>query len=88
MNAGKPNIGLLILGLAASAVLAVDLVNEDPRGYDVRIHTVGRINTSINGNTTQMSVCSDCTIEVVGVGTIQASGSETVVIKNGSLSKR
>lgn len=64
------------------------MVNEVSLGYDARTHTVGRLNTSINGNTTQLSVCSDCTIEVTGVGSIQASGSETVMIKNGSPSKR
>ncbi len=35
-----------------------------------------------------MNVCSDCEIEVEGVGSIKASGSETVVIKDGALSKR
>jgi hypothetical protein len=33
-------------------------------------------------------VCSDCEIEVVGVGKIQVKGSEVAVIKDGKLSKQ
>jgi hypothetical protein len=83
----KKLIAVLVLSCAASA-WAVDLRNEDSRRYEVKIHSVGTTNTSIESNTTQMSVCSDCEIEVVGVGKVKASGSETVVIKDGSLEVR
>jgi hypothetical protein len=32
-------------------------------------------------------VCSDCVIEVVGVGAVKAKGSVTVVIKDGKLTQ-
>jgi hypothetical protein len=70
-----------------SAVLAADLINKDSKSYEVKIHDVGTTHSSIEGNTTKVSICSDCKIEVVGVGTIKASGSDKIVIKDGSLSK-
>jgi hypothetical protein len=76
---------LLFLG---ANVLAVDLRNEDGTKYEVKIHDgPSTLNTSIDGNSSQFSVCSSCVIEVVGVGSIRASGSERVVIKDGKLRK-
>jgi hypothetical protein len=46
------------------------------------------LNSSINGNTRQVNVCSSCEIEVVGAGTAKVSGPVTVVIKGGKLSVR
>jgi hypothetical protein len=46
------------------------------------------MNTYIDANTTTLSVCSDCEIEVVGVGKIRIKGSERAVIKNGKLFKQ
>lgn len=82
------------LSLAAIAVFAasaygVDLKNADGSRYEVKISSGAMTtNTSIDGNTTQSNVCSDCEIEVVGVGIIKASGSETVVIRDGKLTKQ
>lgn len=74
--------------MAVSVASAVDLVNKDSQSYDVKIHDgPTTTNSSISGNTTQSSVCSDCKIEVVGAGTVEASGSDTVVIENGSVRK-
>jgi hypothetical protein len=74
--------------LLIATVFPVDLKNEDGQRYEVKIHTgSSTLNTSIDGNNTQLNVCSDCVIEVVGVGTVKAKGSVTVVIKDGKLSK-
>jgi len=74
--------------LIATGVGAVDLKNEDSSSYDLKIHDgPTTTSSSIEGNTTKVSICSDCKIEVVGVGTIEASGDDVVVIKNGELSK-
>ena len=73
--------------LTASATFAVDLSNQDSKEYPVRIITGSTTVTSINSSTTQLSVCSECDIEVEGVGKVHASGSEKVVIKDGALSK-
>lgn len=72
---------------AVSVVGAVDLVNKDSKKYDVKISDVGTTHSSIEGNTTKSGICSDCEIEVVGVGTMRASGDEKIIIENGSLKK-
>jgi hypothetical protein len=78
-----------LLLLLTAAVYPVDLKNEDSQRYEVKIHTgSSTLNTSIDGNNTQQNVCSECEIEVVGVGTIKAKGSATVVIKDGKLSQQ
>ncbi len=76
------------LGFAATAA-AVDLKNEDSKKYDVKVEEgAATTSTSIEGNTTKASICSECKITVVGVGTVEASGSDVLVIKNGELSKQ
>ena len=80
--------GAALLLMAATA-FPVDLKNEDSQRYEVKIHTgSSTLNTWIDGNNRQTSVCSDCVIEVVGVGTIKAKGSVTVVIKDGKLAQQ
>ena len=90
MNKVKPMTALFaaMLLLVANA-FAVDLRNEDGRRYEVKIHSgSSTLNTWIDANTTSPSVCSECEIEVEGVGRIKAKGSEKVVIKDGKLSKQ
>lgn len=73
----------------AANVLAGDLRNEDSRRYEVKVYESSTTrNTSIEPNTTVLSICSNCEIEVVGVGKIKISGSERAVIKNGKLVKQ
>jgi hypothetical protein len=86
--------GNLIL-CACAAILfapvgyASDLKNEDSARYEVKISSgASTISTSIEGRTMQSNVCSECEIEVVGVGKIQVKGSEVVVIRDGKLSKQ
>lgn len=82
-------LSVFAIGLFAFGTYGVDLKNADSGRYEVKI-TSGAMttNTSIDGNTVQSNVCGSCEIEVVGVGKIQASGSETVIIKDGQLSKQ
>lgn len=73
--------------LLCGGVMAVDLKNEDSQSYNIKIHDgPSTTSSSIDGNTTRVSICSDCTIEVEGVGSIEASGDQVVVIKDGALS--
>jgi hypothetical protein len=73
----------LIAPLAASAA---DLKNRDDVDYEVRIHEVATTHSSIEGYTTRLSICSECRIEVVGVGEIEVDPSiDAVVIENGEL---
>ena len=75
--------------LMAATAFPVDLKNEDGKRYEVKIHSgSSTLNTWIDGNTLQSSVCSDCLIEVVGVGTVKAKGCVTVVIKDRKLAQQ
>ena len=79
---------LLISMLLVMSVSAADLRNEDGKRYEVKvIESSTTRNTWIDANSTTLSICSNCEIEVVGIGKIKLSGSERAVIKNGKLSK-
>ncbi len=80
---------LLILLFASSLSMAVSLQNKDSKSYDIKVKgSSSTMSTSISSGTTKGSICSSsCKIIVDGVGEIEASGSDRVVIKNGSLSK-
>jgi len=87
-------IGLITKFLAVSLLLAAsvsagDLRNEDGKRYEVKVHESSTTrNTWIDGNSTTLSICGSCEIEVVGIGKVKISGSERAVIKNGKLSKQ
>ncbi len=65
---------------------AVDLKNEDSKTYKVGVHERSFTTwTSVSGGTTIHGICPECRIEIVGLGTVRASGSDVVVIRNGAL---
>ena len=65
---------------------AVDLRNEDSKTYKVGIHERSFTTwTSVSGGTTLYGVCPECRIEVVGLGTVRASGADVVIIRDGAL---
>ena len=72
----------------ATPALATDLKNTDSQKYEVKVETVGTLNTSIESNTTSIGICSaSCTVKVVGVGSVKITGKEqAIVIKAGRLS--
>ncbi len=75
--------------LAFQVVLGADLRNEDGKRYEVKVHDGGTTrNTWIDGNSTIVSICSSCEVEVVGVGKMRISGSDKLSIKNGKLIKQ
>lgn len=77
-----------LLILSTGPALAVSLQNKDSRSYDIRVTGASTMSTSIGSGVVKNGICrSACTIEVKGVGTIQASGSDRVVIRNGKLEK-
>ena len=79
---------LLVLLLASSLSHAVSLQNKDSKSYDIKVKGNSTMSTSINSGTIKNNICSSsCTIEVDGVGSIDASGSDKVVIKDGKISK-
>ena len=84
----------LLYTIAACAIClpasATDLINKDSESYDIAVNSGGGTSrTSISGKTTKSGVCSSsastCKIEVEGVGEIEVSGSEDVIIKDGEL---
>ncbi len=79
----------MILSLAlATYAFPADLRNEDGKRYEVKVHDGGTTrNTWIDGNSTALSICSSCEIEVVGIGRVKVRGSDKVTIKNGKLVK-
>ena len=82
---------ILLAAVAASLAnpaFAVSLQNKDSRSYDIRVTGSSTMSTSIGGGVVKNGICrSACTIEVEGVGSIDASGSDRVIIRGGSLSK-
>jgi len=90
----KKKIGLItkfaaVFLLLAGVVSAGDLRNEDGKRYEVKIHESSTTrNTWIDGNSTALSICGSCEIEVVGLGKIRLSGAERAIIKNGKLFKQ
>ena len=65
---------------------AVDLRNEDSKTYKVGVHERSFTTwTSVSGGTTLYGVCPECRIEVVGLGTVRASGADVVIIRDGAL---
>ena len=74
--------------LTAAPALATDLTNKDSQKYEVKVETVGTLNTSIESNTTSASICSrSCTVKVVGIGSVKITGKEkAIVIRAGTLS--
>ena len=89
MNSGALRRGAMLAVLAVSvsgAAAAVDLKNEDSKTYKVGVHERSFTTwTSVSGGTTLYGVCPECRIEVVGLGTVRASGADVVVIRDGAL---
>ncbi len=77
-----------LLLTTSSVGFPADLKNEDGKRYEVKVHDGGTTrNTWIDGNSTTLSICSSCEIEVVGIGKVKVSGSDKLLIKNGKLLK-
>mgnify|MGYP001338054694 CR=1 FL=1 len=90
MNAFPVTIAgaLLAAGLSAPA-WAVDILNADDRDYEVSVTENGVESRFIlfrGGD--EEEVCGICTVSIDGVGAIEASGREQVVISAGRLGKR
>ncbi len=78
---------VLTLAFFSSCSQAVSLHNKDSQSYDIKVKgESSTMSTSISGGTVKGKICSSCEIIVEGVGSIEASGSDKVVIENGKLS--
>lgn len=84
------SFAILAIVLTAATANAGSLINKDSTSYDVAISCGGgTTKTSISGGTTKSgalrSSASKCEVEVEGVGEIEVSGSDDVIIKDGKL---
>jgi hypothetical protein len=72
---------------------ATDLVNKDGVTYAIAVTSgAGTMKASIAGKTVKIGVCAStaakCVVTVEGVGEIEVTGADDVVIQNGRLSKQ
>ena len=73
----------------ATSAMAVTLENKDSSSYDIKVKSSSTMTSSISGGTVKQGICSSsCKIEVKGVGDIEASGSDWILIKDGKLKKK
>jgi hypothetical protein len=79
--------------VAAPVAAATDLVNKDDVTYAIAISSgAGTMKTQIAGKTVKIGVCAStaakCVVTVEGVGEIEVTGADDVIIENGRLSKK
>jgi hypothetical protein len=88
---------VLICALAAPCVAAsvgaTDLVNKDSVSYAISVSAGGGVmKGDIAGKTTKIGVCASsavkCVVKVEGVGEIEVTGADDVIVQNGRLSKK
>lgn len=80
---------LIALGMVlftTGTALAVDLKNSDGQSYQVKITEGGTTrDVSIEAGATLSNVCSNCQIDIDGIGSINAQGADLITIENGKL---
>ncbi|HAA28199.1 MAG TPA: hypothetical protein DCE56_11645 [Cyanobacteria bacterium UBA8553] len=75
-----------IILLSAASALAVDLENKDGQTYQVKITENGTTReVSIETGAKLSNICSNCQIDINGIGSINAQGTDVVTIENGKL---
>jgi hypothetical protein len=83
----------LVLAAASPAAVATDLINRDGMTYQIAVtSSASTMKTSIAGRTVKQGICAPaavkCVVKVDGVGEIEVTGADDVVIKDGKLSKQ
>lgn len=87
-----PAVFVLALAFAAQA-WATDLVNKDNETYQIAVTAGGGVmKASIASKTVKIGVCpstaATCVVSVEGIGEIEVTGADDVVIQNRRLSKQ
>lgn len=77
----------------ASSAVATDLVNKDGADYVVTVSTgANAVKVALGGKSVKLDVCPSraarCIVSVAGLGEIEVTGADDVVIRNGRLSKQ
>lgn len=85
MSNFKKNSLIAALLFSSGIASAIELSNEDSKTYQIKVQEGSTTtNTSINGNSTRMTICNGkCKIEIVDGPTIDVTGASTVRIKDG-----
>ncbi len=84
---------LLIQGgaIAAATMLAVsagavDVINDDQLPYLLVVSDAGgNQEIEIEGGEMLVDVCAECVIEVINVGTVEVSGEQALLIRDGGI---
>ncbi len=79
---------ILLLGACAVTAQAAELSNRDSRSYDLKIYNGGTTSTSISSNTTRSSICSECKLEIEGIGEVEVTSADNrIIIKGGQIER-
>lgn len=74
----------IILFCVSTAAISVDIVNKDSQSYRIRYNDAGtEHNEILNAGKKNSSICGECEVYIQGIGTVQAAGSDKIVIQNG-----
>ena len=84
------HLAIILFLLPDTIAAAVDLRNEDDKRYTVKFtQNEQKSETVIDPHSTRRDLfAGEADIEVVGVGTIKAAGTQIVIIKDGKLTRR
>ncbi|MBW0432721.1 hypothetical protein [Leptospira yasudae] len=78
---------IMLLLIACDSLFAVDIENRDKSPYRIQYDDAGtKHNEIINPGKKMSSICGECSVLVIGVGSIQGAGSDKIIIKNGAVS--
>lgn len=88
-----PGLALAAALALAGAAGATDLVNKDGVTYAVTVTWAGTARAlAINAKAVKLGVCPanavKCVVAVEGVGEIEVTGADDVIVANGRLSKK
>lgn len=79
-------LALGIVLLSSTNVLAVELANKDNQAYTIKVTQGSETQEiSLEPGATQEVCQANCQIEIDGIGSINATGTETLSIENGAI---
>lgn len=79
-------LALGIVLLSSTNVLAVELANKDNQAYTVKVTEGTQTQEiSLEPGATQEVCKGQCQIDIDGIGSINATGTETLSIENGAI---
>lgn len=82
----KTKLSIYLISIATSfSVFGVDIENKDKKSYQIEYDDAGtKHNGILNPGKKMSSICGECKVRIQGIGTLQAAGSDKIVIQNGA----